>query len=136
MSRYRWIWRFQPRPGNPVPAERFFDVGILPDGTLHNPRGYPEDEVRAAVLAADARCHERRSRAARKAAETRRHRRDAQVYAAVKRLASGGAFIPWTNCEVCGRGLDDPESIARGIGSDCWQDVLRLLEIERQRKSA
>jgi hypothetical protein len=36
--------------------ERLDDVGILPDGMLHNPL-----VVRAAVLAADARRHERRS---------------------------------------------------------------------------
>ena len=58
-SRYKWVNH---------EGERLYEVGILADGTLHNPRGYPDDVVRAAVLAADARKHERRSRAAKKAA--------------------------------------------------------------------
>jgi len=32
-----------------------WDVGINPDGELHNPRGYPPDTVRAAITAAEAR---------------------------------------------------------------------------------
>jgi hypothetical protein len=45
MSRYKWVYHG---------AEKLYEVGILPDGTLHNPRKYPDDIVRAAVLAADA----------------------------------------------------------------------------------
>lgn len=25
-----------------------------------------------------------------------------------------------TRCRECGRGLDDPVSVARGVGPDCW----------------
>jgi hypothetical protein len=32
------------------------------------------------------------------------------------------------NCEICGRALSDPESIKRGIGSECWQHVLSAVE--------
>ena len=45
---------------------RLFNVGILADGSLYNPNGYPADVVRAAVLAADIRRHERASQAAKK----------------------------------------------------------------------
>jgi hypothetical protein len=62
MGKYRWV-----RYGD----DRLYEVGVLEDGTLHNPRGYPEEIVRAAVLAADTRKHERRSRAAKKAAATK-----------------------------------------------------------------
>ena len=103
------------------------DVGVLPDGTLHNPRGYPDDEVRAAVLAADARRHERRSRAAKKAAVTRRGRQERQVYAAAARIAQGGCIGPRRHCAICERGLDDAQPIARGIGSECWQGVLEQI---------
>ena len=63
--------------------------GILPDGTLHNPNNYPDDIVRAAVLAADARRHERRSQAAKRAAVTRSKRQERKVYAIAKALAAG-----------------------------------------------
>ena len=39
MSRYRWVYHNE---------AKLYDVGILPDGTLHNPRGYPDDDVRSA----------------------------------------------------------------------------------------
>jgi hypothetical protein len=54
MGKYKWV-----RSG----VDMLFSVGILADGSLHNPNGYPEDVVRAALLAADARHHERRSAA-------------------------------------------------------------------------
>ena len=47
------------------------------------------------------------------------------------RLADGGEFTPGTNCEICGKGLDDPQSLARGIGSDCWQRVMRDLTVRQ-----
>jgi hypothetical protein len=28
---------------------------------------------------------------------------------------------------VCGRGLSDQQSIVRGVGPECWQDVLDQL---------
>ena len=46
MVKYRWV--------NHV-GGKLYSIGILADGTLHNPNGYPDDVVRAAVLAADAR---------------------------------------------------------------------------------
>jgi hypothetical protein len=99
-------------------------VGILPDGSLHNPNGYPEDVVRAAVLAADVRKHERRSVAAKEAAITRYDRQEKRVYAVAKRIKDGGHFGPRKNCIICKRILSDEQSIARGIGSECWQGVL------------
>jgi hypothetical protein len=112
--------------------ERLYDVGILPGGTLHNPRGYPDDVVRTAVLAADARRHERRSRAAKKAAATRGRRRERQVYNIVERISSGHSIGPRYDCAICGRSLDDPESITRGIGSECWQFVLQVIAHEQE----
>jgi Family of unknown function (DUF6011) len=126
MSRYKWVYY---NDGTRLTQLR--DVGILPDGTLHNPRGYPDDVVRAAVLAADERRHARASQAAKKAAETRRRRQDKKINAAALALAAGRQLGPRSNCYVCGRGLGDPQAIARGIGSECWQDVLRSIERER-----
>src|SRR5262245_56265657 len=124
MGRYRWVYHGQ---------ERLFDVGILPDGTLRNPRGYPEDLVREAVLAADARRHERRSQAAKQAAVTRSHRQQQRVIEVAKRILAGHNIGPRSSCTICGRGLDDPQSIERGIGSECWQGALQALDaVERQ----
>lgn len=116
-------------------AERFYKVGILDDGTLHNPNGYPDELVRAAVLAADADDHERRSQAARKAAVTRRARTERLVYQAAKQLLAGRRFGPAAKCVICRKGLSDDASIERGIGSECWQDVPAAMT-ERRRAVA
>lgn len=100
------------------------DIGINPDGTLHNPNGYPEATVRTAIAAACERQRQKRSDAARKAAATRRRRQDRRVYDAARRIAEGHVYGPSENCFICGRGVDDPRSVQRGIGSDCWQLVL------------
>lgn len=119
MSKYNWVRHN---------GEKLFDVGILPDGTLHNPRGYPDEDVRSAVLAADARRRERRSRGAKKAAETRRQRTARLTYVVAKRLTLDDKPIgPRDTCAICGRDLGDQQSIARGIGSECWQGVLEAI---------
>jgi hypothetical protein len=118
MSRWKWINH---------EGSRLLDVGENPDGTLHNPNGYPADTVRAAVAAAEQRRHHRRSAAAAKAAGIRRIRQDKRVYDAARRIASGDACGPRADCIICSRGLGDPQSIQRGIGSECWQAVLELL---------
>lgn len=111
-----------------APSGRFNDIGTNPDGSLWNPNGYPEDAVRAALAAAAERQHRKRSEAARKAATTRARRRERNLAAIVAQLRSGGVLAPADACRLCGKALDDPESIARGIGSDCWQDVLTRME--------
>jgi hypothetical protein len=121
MSKWKWVLH---------EGKHIYDVGIFDDGTLHNPRGYPPEIVRAAVLAADASQHARRSVAAKKAAVTRAKRQAQKVYRIVKRIVEGHSIGPRTNCVVCGRGLADQQSIDRGIGSECWQDVLSELQKE------
>jgi hypothetical protein len=37
-------------------------------------------------------------------------------------------LVASSRCVLCGKALDDPESISRGIGSDCWQSVLQRWE--------
>jgi Family of unknown function (DUF6011) len=83
--------------------------------------------VRSAIAAASARVHERRSAAAKKAAQTKAARRERRVHTTARRLVAEQNIGPRSHCYVCGRGLADPESIARGIGSECWQDVLKLV---------
>lgn len=107
---------------------RLYDIGINDDGTLHNPNGYPPEDVRVACEAAAERRHQRRKVAAAKGAETRRRRRDRRVHEVARRIAENNPFGPSTTCVVCKRGLDDPQSIARAVGSECWQDVLERID--------
>lgn len=127
MTSRRWKWISDGNGG------RYHDVGVNDDGTLHNPHGYPVDNVCAAIAGAEQRLHARRIAAATKAAETRRRRKEKLVYEVVQRLKADGqsAFCPGEVCGICGRGLDDPESRARGIGSDCWQQILAALQVAR-----
>jgi Family of unknown function (DUF6011) len=108
-------------------GERLYGVGILADGSLRNPHGYPDDIVRAAVLAANAKTRAERSEAAKKAAETRKQRRLKRTAFVAQRILDGHGIGARRNCGICGRGLGDPTSIARGVGSECWQDVLNLV---------
>ena len=118
MTRWKWVLH---------ESGTLHDVGVNPDGTLHNPNGYPDELVRTACAAAEQRRHARRSTAAKKAAGTRRNRQDRRVYDAARRIVDGEVFGPRQDCFICGRGLGDPESIGRGIGSECWQFVLDLI---------
>jgi Family of unknown function (DUF6011) len=117
-------------------GERLHDIGVERDGTLWNPRGYPEDRVRAAVALADGGRAERRSRAAKRAAETRRRRVERTVYAVSRAIVAGHTYGPRLSCVVCGKGLGDPQSIERGIGSDCWQRVLDTIERNARERAA
>jgi hypothetical protein len=126
MGLYKWVFH-----GN----ERLYDVGIRKDGTLHNPRGYAEDVVRQAVIAADERAHKARSEAAKKAAQTRKERQGREVYRAAQAIIEGRNFQPRNSCRICGKGVSDAPSIARGIGSDCWQHVLAALSTLKAKAS-
>ena len=103
------------------------NIGVNPDGSLHNPNGYPDETVRAAVAAAEQRRRQSYSKAAKKAAETKQRRQEKRVYETVQRIGAGERFGPRSHCVICKRGLDDPQSIQRGIGSECWQSILDLL---------
>jgi hypothetical protein len=109
-------------------TSRLFDIGINADGSLHNPNGYPPETVRAAVLAVDARRHERRSQGAKRAALTRARRHQRRIWQAAKRIADRQEIGDRSTCYICGRGLVDTTSIKRGIGPECWQDVFDQLE--------
>jgi hypothetical protein len=120
-TKYRWV-------RNDSTGDVFHDVGILADGTLHNPRGYPEDLVRATVLETNEYWAQRRSQAAKKAAATRSDRRERRIYEVIRKLGRGHKYGPASHCVVCGKSLGDPESIERGIGSDCWQEIMKRMQ--------
>ena len=136
MSKYRWVYQ-RDSAGKILSDDagrdlKLNDVGIRDDGTIHNPNDYPEELVRKAVLAADAARHERHSQAAKKGAETRRARQKGRTSSAAERMLGGPkTFGPRITCAICGKGLGDPVSIERGIGSECWQRVLTRLAARR-----
>jgi hypothetical protein len=114
MSLYRWV-HYQ--------GTQYFDVGLAPDGSLHNPRGYPPEIVRAALQEALQHAKERRA----KGVQKRRERRERRVYITAQRLLNNLQTGPRQHCYCCGKALSDPAAIARGIGSECWQQVLAQL---------
>jgi hypothetical protein len=83
--------------------------------------------VRETVAAADQRRHARRSKAAKKAATTRSRRTELRVQKVAQHVLEQKPIGPRPNCFICGRGLDDSASIQRGIGSECWQGVLKCI---------
>ena len=123
-TKYRYLYPLTPLAN--VPTMR--DVGILADGTLHNPNGYPEDVVRVAVLAAIERKRQRRSESAKKAARTRAIRKEQKVYEVARKLQLGHRYGPTTHCIICNTEMTDPESIERGIGPCCFQLVMAKIQ--------
>jgi hypothetical protein len=115
-------WKFVTANG-----ERLYDVGIEGDGTLWNPNGYSEELVRASILAAEERRRAKRSAAAVKATATRQRRHARRAHEMARRFAEGENLGLRVSCACCGRHLSDEESIARGIGSECWQWVLSVI---------
>jgi hypothetical protein len=66
------------------------DVGVLETtARCYNPNGYPDNLVRAAVLGAEARRHERRAAGAKKAAATRARRKERLTWDIAKRIVAG-----------------------------------------------
>ena len=114
---------------------KLWDVGVNGDGTLHNPNGYPEATVRAAVEAAIERRRRRAQDAAKRGADTRKARHDRRVYDVARRIVAGEKWGPREHCAICGRGLNDPGSIERGIGSECWQWVLGAITESRAKRA-
>jgi hypothetical protein len=127
LKHYRWRW-VRDRDG-----KKLYGVWLEPDNTLHNPNGYDEQEARAAVLRADSRTAERLSEAARAAAETRRRRQDARIYDAARLILSEAGIGQSKYCYCCHKLLTDPASIARSIGSECWQHVLDHIAVMKMK---
>jgi hypothetical protein len=109
-------------------SERLYSVGIDANGALLNLNNYDPERVRIAVLAAEERKHAKRSASAMKAAVTRAKRTNLRVMHVARKIIAQEATGPARTCFICGKALSDQESIARGIGSDCWQGVLEQIE--------
>ena len=130
VSRWQWI-----RTANGImksPAlwiESGVVVRIEADGD-HTP-----DEIVRAIYTALTGRRERRRESAARAAVTRAKRRQLKVERVVQRYRETGVLTPSKKCRICGRALDDYESIQRGIGSECWQGVLSIITAAKARKA-
>jgi hypothetical protein len=82
------------------------------------------------VAAAEARRHKRRSKAAKQAAQTRLRRKDRLIYQWAESVLRGQSLVdkPSYRCHICGKQLSDHASRQRGVGTDCWQEILRVAE--------
>ena len=103
-------------------------VGLLADGRLHNPNGYPEAELRPLVEAAIERHIQRRQASARKAVQTRGKRHALKVSRIATAILARRPLGPSHYCKLCRKDITDPESVELGIGPECWQRVLRDVE--------
>ena len=88
----------------------------------------PEREAVEKVWLNTQRKKQVRSEAAKKAAETRRKRQEAKAYAIAEKVVGGAELPPALKCRICGKKVTDEKSRQRGIGSDCWQWVLTLID--------
>lgn len=112
-------------------GRRITDVRVEHDGerltVLRWEGDAGRDEVVAGLIGALIRRRERRSKAARKGAVTRAKRRELLVYDVARQIRSN-RFVPGCRCAICGRALSDSDSRDRGVGPECWGDVLRLVQ--------
>src|SRR5262245_4829263 len=98
---------FQASPARSINPSTAYSSSLL-RSAKHN---YPTNVVRAAVFAADADRHERRSNAAKAAAETRARRQETKVHIVARRIVAGKGIGQRHHCYICGRGLSDRQSI-------------------------
>jgi hypothetical protein len=130
-----WVaWREKKGSHRTLRAGGFGYVDIRCDGTLSNPKGYPEAEARAAIEEAAVQKRAAIEQSIRDGVETRAWRRQSALWQAVKAWRSG-KLTPGRACRVCDKELTDPPSIARSIGPCCWEHILthenRSLELLR-----
>jgi hypothetical protein len=116
--------------------EGFIKVGIYSDGQLWNPTNYPEDKVRAALRYAAARRAVRRKEGAIRAVETRARRHSKLIHEIGAGILAGRKYGPRPFCCLCKKNLSDPVSIERGIGPECWDYILVLIEHAKDREAA
>ncbi|MGE0801577.1 MAG: hypothetical protein AB7O55_24925 [Lautropia sp.] len=115
-------------------AGRISNIVVEHDGTaittVTADDGVPQDRVLAAVLRALERESSRRKAAAQAGAQTRSRRQEKRVRQIISRLAAGEVFGPRTRCLICSKALETRVARQRGIGADCWQNVLAAMTRE------
>lgn len=106
---------------------RLYNVGVLGDGSLYNPRGYDEAVVREAVRQAEERYHASCSIAAKKAAITRQRRRERLTYDVQRGLLPSATTVRASIASSAARGSGTanrlPVESEASVGSGCWSRV-------------
>jgi hypothetical protein len=110
-------------------------IGIDSDGQLWNPNNYPEDKVRAALRYEAARREVRRKEGAIRAVETRARRHSKLIHEIGAGILAGRNYGPRSFCCICKKSLSDPTSRQRGIGPECWDHILVLIEYAKDREA-
>ena len=129
VERWKWIRTDRGRMNSPA---LWFENGAVvrteADGE------FTPDEITRGIYEALRRRREKARQAAKKAAVTRARRRELKVQKVVQGYLETGKLFPTKKCRVCGRALNDSESIARGVGSECWQDIMAIITAAAARK--
>lgn len=89
-----------------------------------------EEELAAWDASREERERQRREEAIARGVATRARRREKDFREAIQALRDN-ALRPADHCRCCKKPLTDPPSIARGIGPECWEHVLKAVERER-----
>ena len=119
-----WSWIRLPN------GDKVRNVRVVVDGGVSRlcfDGGFTEAEVREVAIQTLRRKKQRRSDSAKKASVTRKSRVDQMVHVVAKHYTEN-KLQPSSFCLICGRFVGDPESVKRGVGADCWQKVLRVVE--------
>jgi hypothetical protein len=80
--------------------------------------------------------HEKDLASRRRGVATRKRRKEEQIAKIVRDYLLGQHIGNRMKCAICGRALSDPPSIERGIGSECWPELLERLALEIPRCEA
>lgn len=121
----RWRWVLMPDGGRVRDVSVSHEGGRLVGFDYSGP--YDTDAVLDRIVEVLARKRKRRSEAAKRGAATRSARKERRVYEIAKAVLRE-SVSPAARCSLCGRGLTDEQSRRRGVGPECWGDVLRAVE--------
>src|SRR5262249_35096413 len=116
-------------------GETLYNIGIDSAGYLSNPHNYPEDKVRNALRWAGAEAEVRKKEGAIHAVETRARRRSKLIHEIAAGILAKRKYGPRSFCCICQKILSDPQSIERGIGPECWDQILVLIEHQKDREA-
>lgn len=117
-------------------GNRYYNIGQEQDGTFYNPKNYPHEIVWEILEWIAEEKRQRKADAIRRGVATRKRRRELKINEIAMALIRGDGIGSQMVCACCKKVLGDPESIERGIGPECWQHVLDMIERIQRRKEA
>ena len=121
---WRWVRKPDGQRSKGEISIAFTNHGV----TLLHSEDASDDEVKAWLVAALDRRTARRKASAAKAVATRQRNHELKVKY-VASLHRAGILKPNTECSICGKAIYDEYSQRRGVGPDCWQQVMDYLAV-------